>query len=121
MHRNPKQHARQMMVELPEIHQGLAQFLAVVPLTKGITMLTGEVDDNWHTILQSPYYEEFCLKNFGQVITHNPGFIGCDDHIEDVILILEKVYGKDLDPNLACWRQEYLQGMYEVCAFVRLD
>ena len=118
---HPKQHAKMMVKEFPGITIGLAQFLVLVPHTSGLIMLTGDVDDNWHSILQNPNYDDFCKKNFGQVVIHQSGFIGSDKHIEETIRILEIAYGKDLDKDLSSWRQEYLYGVYGVCAFVRLD
>jgi len=58
------------------MHSKLESYFYVVK-EKGIATPTPEVDEVWHNfILHTRLYKEYCLKNFGKFIHHNPKLPG---------------------------------------------
>ena len=102
---------------------GLCQWFGIVPYLEksdSIVMLKGVVDDSWHSLIASSGYHDFCYKNFGRYIAHNPDSNNViDDNVIKTIRLLEKAYGKDLCPELNVWREDFFSSYYEVCCVVR--
>lgn len=98
------------------VSPALAQWFSLIPYLGGFgfVMLEGKVDDEWHSLIINPNYENFCVTVLGTKVTHSPDFKGIDNDLFYTLRLLEKSWGEELDDTLKEWREEYLYGIYTV-------
>jgi hypothetical protein len=99
------------------------QWIALIPILERdntFVMLKTSVDDVFHAmILNTQFYQDFCMKYFDFFIHHHP--IGESEVNEEInrgvrytVSLLEKTYGPDLHPALLEWRNQLNAGVYVV-------